>query len=71
MTQEIPLTNIFEKNISTTREIPLTNIFENELFDVWEIDFIGHYQQMIPMWMLIMFIGGLRLWHHQQMIPMW
>ena len=52
-------------NIEKRNVMPLTNILEVELFDVWGIDFMGHFPSSYGTntyyWLWIMFQRGWRL----------
>jgi len=57
------------ENISRCNEMPLNNILEVELFDVWGIDFMGHFPSSFSNQYILVAIDYISKWVEAVILP--
>ncbi|XP_073017763.1 uncharacterized protein [Primulina eburnea] len=62
--ETFPDERLFERlgNISRCHELPLTNVLEVELFDVWGINFMGHFPPSFGNSYILLAVGYVSKW---------
>ena len=57
------------ETISSKNEMPLNNILEVEFFDVWGIDFMGHFSPSYPNQYILIAVDYVSKWVEAMVLP--